>query len=204
MGDFQSDLRATSGLLEADPPTVSIPWILHCLYSLDTSSLDFLRNLYSLFRHDEEELCLTNLRGTEPARLMDSLDGVCTFPSAFHQLTKQTPQTLSIISANRDVSRQCLRKLQEICSHRLEQSLCPNRNPQLLSRSQNMCLFKRQHPSHQPPTLCHPFLQNNSWHSPPPILQGSPKRPIGQYLPLYLRSIIPISAVILGIHSRGF
>ena len=177
------------------------PSILRRLYSLDTSSHDFLRSLCSLFRHDEEAQYFTNLRGTEPARLVDFLDGVCTLPSAFHQFTKQTPQTESLISANRDVSRQGLHKLQVICGHRLEQSRRPNRNPQLPNRSRGACLFKRQHSSHQPLILYHPYLQNDSWHSPPPILQGSPTRSIGQYLLLYLRSIIPISAVILGIHS---
>ena len=92
-----------SGPLEADPPTMSTSSILYRLYSLGTSSPDFL--LHFLFRHDEEELCLTNLRGTEPARLMDSLDGVCTLPFAPHQLTKQTPQTFSLISANCNVSQ---------------------------------------------------------------------------------------------------
>ena len=105
------------------------PWIFHRLYSLDTFSPDFLRNLYSLFRHGEQEHYLTNLQGTELAWLVDFLDGVCTLPFAFHQLTKQTPQTLSFISDNCNVSRQCLYKLQVICGHRLEQSLHPNREP---------------------------------------------------------------------------
>ena len=39
------DLRVTSGL-----PTMFTPWIL-----LAGTSLDFLRHLYSLIRHDEEE-----------------------------------------------------------------------------------------------------------------------------------------------------
>ena len=97
---------------------MSTPWMLHRLYSLDASSPDFLRHLYSLFRHDEEERYLLNLQRSELARLVDFLDGVRTLPSAFHQLMKQTPQTLSVISAKRDISRQCLHKLQEICDHR--------------------------------------------------------------------------------------
>ena len=32
--------------------------------------------------------------------------------------TKRALQALSVISANRDISRRCLHKLQEICSHR--------------------------------------------------------------------------------------
>lgn len=66
-----NDLRTTSGL-----PTMSTPWILHHLYSLDTH-LDFLRCLYCLIRHDEEEQYLSNPQEPESApRLVDSLDGV--------------------------------------------------------------------------------------------------------------------------------
>ena len=98
-------------------PIISAPWILYRLYSLDTSSLNFQRNLYSLFRYDEEEHYLSSLRGSELARLADFLDGVCTLPSAFYQFMKQTPQALSVISAKHDISRQCQHKLQEICAH---------------------------------------------------------------------------------------
>ena len=112
---------------------MSTPWILHRLYSLDTSSPDFLRSLYSLFRHDEEERHLTNLRGTGLAGRF-SQRGM--YPP-FHQLTKQTPQVLGVISTNRDVSRQCLRKLQAICGHRLEQSPRLNRSQNLRLHQQN-------------------------------------------------------------------
>ena len=57
---------------------MSTPWILRRLYSLDSSSTDFLRHLHSLIRHDEEEQYLTNLQGLELARLVDFLDEVRT------------------------------------------------------------------------------------------------------------------------------
>ena len=98
-------------------PMMSAPWILCRLYSLDTSSPDFLRNLYSLFRYDEQEHYLSSLRGSELARLVDFLHGVRTLPFAFHQSTNQTPQTLDVTSANRAISRRCLYELQTICGH---------------------------------------------------------------------------------------
>ena len=96
---------------------MSPPWILYRLYSLNTSSPDFLRNLYSLLRHDEEERYLLNLQGSELAQLVDFLDGVRTLPFAFHQFTKRTPQVLSFISTNRNISQRCLYKLRAICGH---------------------------------------------------------------------------------------
>jgi len=93
---------------------MSTPWILGRLYSLDSSSTDFLRHLHSLIQHDEEEQYLTNLQGLELARLVDE---VRTLPSAFFPVTKWALQTLSVIPADDDVSRQCLHKLQSICGH---------------------------------------------------------------------------------------
>ena len=61
---------------------MSTLWTLRRLYSLDTSSPDFPRNLYCLFHHDEEEHYLANLQGSELARLVDFLDRVRTRPSA--------------------------------------------------------------------------------------------------------------------------
>ena len=98
-------------------PAMSTPWILYHLYSLNASSPDFLRNLYSLFRYDEQEHYLSGLQGSNLARLVDFLHGVRTLPFAFHQFTNQTPQTLSVVSANHDISRRCLYKLQDICGH---------------------------------------------------------------------------------------
>ena len=95
---------------------MSAPWILHRLYSLDPSSLDFLHRLHSLIRHDEVECYLTSLQGSELARLVDFLDGVRTLPSAFCPVMKRALQALSIISAD-NVSQQCLHKLQAICTH---------------------------------------------------------------------------------------
>ena len=69
---------------------MSAPWNLHSLYSLDPSSLDFLRRLHSLIRYDEEEQYLSSLQGSQLARLVDFLDGVRAVPSAFHQLTNHS------------------------------------------------------------------------------------------------------------------
>ena len=88
---------------------------LQNLYSLDTLSPDFSRQLYRLIRHDEKERYLTTLRGSELARLVNFLDEVCAVPPAFHQFTKQTPQALSSVLTTDDVARACLRKLQAIC-----------------------------------------------------------------------------------------
>ena len=93
-------------------------WTLHRLYSLDPSSLDFSRRLRSLIRHDEEEQYLTSLQGPELARLVDFLDEVRVSPSAFCPVTKRILQTLSAISADDDLSRKCLHKLQAVCSRR--------------------------------------------------------------------------------------
>ena len=62
---------------------MSTPWILHRLYSLDPSSPGFSCRLRSLIQHDEREQYLTNLRGPQLARLVDFLDEVRAFPSAF-------------------------------------------------------------------------------------------------------------------------
>jgi serine/threonine protein kinase len=70
---------------------MSTPWTLQYLYSLDTSSPDFLRHLRSLIDHDEKEQYLTSLQGSELARLVDFLDKVYAVPSAFYRFTKQTP-----------------------------------------------------------------------------------------------------------------
>lgn len=60
--------------------------ILQHLYSLDTSSPDFLRVLYGLIRHDEEEQYSSSLKGEELARLVDFLDDVRSFSSAFRRV----------------------------------------------------------------------------------------------------------------------
>ena len=57
--------------------------ILQYLYSLDTSSPDFLRVLYGLIRHDEDEQYSSSLEGEELARLVDFLDDVCPLPQFF-------------------------------------------------------------------------------------------------------------------------
>ena len=99
------------------PPTMSTPWILRRLYSLDPSSPDFLRQVYSLLRHDGEERYLPSLQEQELARLVDFLDRVRTLPSTFCPVAKRVRQGLSAVSANDDISRHCLHKLQAICGH---------------------------------------------------------------------------------------
>jgi len=66
--------------------TMSTPWILHRLYTLDPSSLDFLRHLYCLIQHDEEDQYLSSLQGPELTRLVDFLDEVRALLLAFFQL----------------------------------------------------------------------------------------------------------------------
>jgi len=107
-----------AGFPEADLPTMSTPWILYRLYKLNTSSADFLRYLHSLIRHDEVDQYLTSLRGSELARLVDFLGEVRALLSVLRPVTKRALQTLSATSANDNVSRQCLHKLQAICAHR--------------------------------------------------------------------------------------
>ena len=68
------------------PSTMSAPWILYRLYSLDPSSPDFLHRLYPLIRHDEKEQFSTSLQGSQLTRLVDLLDEVRTVPSAFINL----------------------------------------------------------------------------------------------------------------------
>ncbi|KAF9779332.1 kinase-like domain-containing protein [Thelephora terrestris] len=73
--------------------------VLHHLYSLDTSSPDFLRYLHCLIRSDEKDQYLTSLQGLELTRLVDFLDG-----------------TLGVAPVTDDVFRRCIRKLRTICS----------------------------------------------------------------------------------------
>ena len=98
---------------------MSASQILQHLYSLKTSSPGISRLIYGLIRHDEKEQYLSNLRGSELARLIDFLDEVCTLLSAFRLITKPIPQALGTMGAADDVSRQCLRKLQVICGNNM-------------------------------------------------------------------------------------
>lgn len=68
--------------------TMSTSQVLRHLYTLDTSSPDFLRYLYRLIQVDKEEQYLINVRGVELSLLVDFLDGVRTLPLAFFQPTK--------------------------------------------------------------------------------------------------------------------
>ena len=61
---------------------MSTPWNLHRLYSLDPSSPDFLRRLYSLMRYDEEDLYLSSIQGSKLAQLLEFLDQVRTLSLA--------------------------------------------------------------------------------------------------------------------------
>ena len=110
-------LHHPSSPVEAGPPTMSTIWNLHYLYPLGPSSPGFLRRLYSLIRYDEEDRYLLSLQGPELTRLLDFLDRVCPLLPSFYLAIKQVLQTLDAIPSNDDVSAQCLRKLQAICSH---------------------------------------------------------------------------------------
>jgi len=98
---------------------MSTPWILRRLYSLDPSSAGFLRQVYALLRHDEEDQYLLSLQlqGRELARLVDFLDRVRTLPSTSCPVAKRVLQGLNAVSVNDDISRHCLHKLQAICGH---------------------------------------------------------------------------------------
>jgi len=62
--------------------------VLQHLYSLDTSSPDFLRCLHFLMWNDEEERYLISLQGSELARLVDFLDEVRPLPLALCSFMK--------------------------------------------------------------------------------------------------------------------
>ena len=59
--------------------------ILQRLYSLPTSSPDFIRDLHFLIQRDNEEEYLTNLEKPELTRLLDLLDNVRASPSTFRR-----------------------------------------------------------------------------------------------------------------------
>ena len=92
--------------------------ILQHLYSLDASSLDFLRYLHCLLRYDEEERYLITLKEPELTRLLDFLDKVRVVPSPFCQFRDRPLQTLDTIPTNDVVVPECLEKLQAICAYR--------------------------------------------------------------------------------------
>ena len=54
--------------------------ILQRLYSLHTSSPDFMRYLHFLIQHDKEEQYLTDLKEPELTRLLDLLNKVRAAP----------------------------------------------------------------------------------------------------------------------------
>ena len=96
---------------------MSTSWTLYRLYSLDPSSLDFSCHLHSFTWRGEVEQYLKNLQGPELDRLVDFLDKVRALPSTFCLATKWILQTLDVISADENLSRKCLHKLQAICGH---------------------------------------------------------------------------------------
>ena len=96
---------------------MSTSQVLHRIYSLDTSSPDFLRYLYCLIQNDEEEQYLASLQGPELTRFVNFLDGVRTFSPASFKLIKQTVQVLGVAPVTDDVSRRCVHKLRTICSN---------------------------------------------------------------------------------------
>lgn len=71
-----------------DPPTMSTSRVLQHLYSLDATSPDISRLVYTLIRLDEGEGYLTSLQGPELVRLVDFLDEVRTLPSSLRLVTE--------------------------------------------------------------------------------------------------------------------
>ena len=65
--------------------------VIQQLYTLDTSSPDFMRVLYGLIRHDEDEQYTSSLQGPELTRLVDFLDEVCALPSASYPIPNRSP-----------------------------------------------------------------------------------------------------------------
>jgi len=80
--------RAACRIPEAHLPAMSTPQILQYLYSLDTSSPDFLRYLRCFILDDEGEQYSSNLQGPELASLVDFLDNVCPLHPSFRQVMK--------------------------------------------------------------------------------------------------------------------
>ena len=113
------DPRAACGIPEAHPPAMSTSQVLQYLYSLDTSSPDFLRCLYCFILDDKGEQYSTNLQGSELARLVDFLDEVCPLRPGFEPVIKHILQVLCTIPVTDDIFRQCLRKLQAICEYHM-------------------------------------------------------------------------------------
>ena len=111
-------VHAAYGIAMVDSLKMSASRTLERLYSLDTSSPNFSRYLYCLIKTDEEEQYLSSLQGSELARFVEFLDGVRSLLLASFQPTKQSSQVLDVASMTEDIHRQCLHKLQAICSLR--------------------------------------------------------------------------------------
>jgi hypothetical protein len=63
--------------------------VLEQLYSLKSSSPNFLRVLYALIRTDEVEQYSASLQGPELTRLVDFLDGVRPLPSRLQTVANE-------------------------------------------------------------------------------------------------------------------
>ena len=71
--------------------TMSASQVIQRLYTLDTSSPDFLRALHAFIRHDEAEQYTSSLQEPELTRLVDFLDEVCALPPASRPISKRSP-----------------------------------------------------------------------------------------------------------------
>ena len=71
--------------------TTSASQVIQHLYTLDTSSPDFLRAISNLILHDENEQYTSSIQGPELTRLVDFLDEVCALPSASRRISKRSP-----------------------------------------------------------------------------------------------------------------
>jgi len=110
---------ARHAIPEAHPPAMPTSQVLQYLYSLDTSSPDFLRCLYCFILDDEGEQYSSNLQGSELARLVNFLDEVCSLRPDFQPVMKHILQTLCTIPVTDNIYRQCLHKLQAICEYHM-------------------------------------------------------------------------------------
>ena len=91
---------------------------LQRLYSLETSSPDFIRHLRYLIQFDQEEEYLTKLESPELTRVVDFLDKARTVPSTFLQFQDTLLQAFDVIPTNDNLARECLTKLHAICADR--------------------------------------------------------------------------------------
>lgn len=104
---------------------MSISRVLERLYTLDTFSPYFSRDLYWVIKTDEREQYLASLQGPELSRLVDFLYRVRSLIFSSFQPTKRSSQALGVPTISEVTRKTCLHKLQAICGyHRTLPSPC--------------------------------------------------------------------------------